>query len=124
MFRASQRLLGLAPRASFASPVSYSLPRLQIQAPKLLAVTQVARLATKPPRPESPPPPKPKIDYEHEKKIGEQLLKSDPSHVSAESSVRHVVGEAAPISQDAQDVGGGLKHDLVGEANDVDSLQS
>ncbi|CAM1500417.1 Fc.00g095790.m01.CDS01 [Cosmosporella sp. VM-42] len=117
MFRASQasqRLLRLAPRASFASPVPYSLPRLQLQlqAPKLALATQKARFATKPPRQESPPPPRPEIDYEHERKIGEQLLKSDPSKVSAESSVRHVVGEGMPTTQDPQDVGGGLKHDL------------
>ncbi|KAJ3532322.1 hypothetical protein NM208_g8493 [Fusarium decemcellulare] len=59
-----------------------------------------------------PPPPKQPIDLESERKRGQELLESNPSKVSSQSSVRHVVEEAqAPASAD-HDMAGELKHDI------------
>ncbi|KAF5020392.1 hypothetical protein F66182_7579 [Fusarium sp. NRRL 66182] len=59
-----------------------------------------------------PPPPKPPIDYEAERRRGQELLQSDPGRVSGESSLPNAVpGAGRPTSAD-QDMGGELKHDI------------
>ena len=120
MFRASRSFVRMAHRASLAGPASQKLPQLQLQASKLLPITQRVRFASKS---EDPPPPKQPIDREHEKELAQQKLKSDPSKVSSTSTVAHAgldFGPSTPTMpsgkpNDNPDIGSGLKNDIVGE---------
>ncbi|KAM0347276.1 hypothetical protein ACHAPU_004794 [Fusarium lateritium] len=105
MFRTSSRSLWqLASRSSSART---TLPRASI-APLLRQ--QRAAYSSKSDQ-ENPPPPKQPIDYEAERKRGQELLQSDPSHVSVESSVANNSGEPRGASGEAP-MGNELKHDL------------
>ncbi|CAG1964279.1 unnamed protein product, partial [Fusarium graminearum] len=87
MFRTSSRpLWQLAARAS---PNKTSLPRASI-APLL---RQQRAVYSSKSDPENPPPPKQPIDYEAERKRGQELLQSDPKHVSSKSSLSNTTGE-------------------------------
>ncbi|KAM0490209.1 hypothetical protein ACHAP8_011795 [Fusarium lateritium] len=89
MFRTSSRpLWQLAARASPRT----SLPRASI-APLLRQ--QRAVYSSKSDQ-ENPPPPKQPIDYEAERKRGQELLQSDPSHVSSKSSLPNNIGVQGP----------------------------
>ncbi|RGP80564.1 putative mnn4-regulates the mannosylphosphorylation [Fusarium longipes] len=105
MFRPSSRpLWQLAARAS---PSRASLPRASI-APLLRQ--QRAVYSSKSDQ-ENPPPPKQPIDYEAERKRGQELLQSDPSHVSIESSTANT-STARTASKGDQDMTDELKHDI------------
>lgn len=118
MFRASRLLPRLAPRAALGAPISQTL--LRLQAPRLLPAAQGIRFASK--SSDDPPPPKWPIDREHEKKVAQQKLKSDPSKVSEESSAGSrfdfsptatapTVPSGSP--KDNPEISSGLKHDIV-----------
>ncbi|CZT52636.1 related to MNN4-regulates the mannosylphosphorylation [Rhynchosporium secalis] len=54
------------------------------------------------------------LELEAEKKLAQEIIDSDPDHVSADSSVRHVFEESqAPKEEAAADMSAGLKADLV-----------
>ncbi|KAM0553978.1 hypothetical protein ACHAPJ_007050 [Fusarium lateritium] len=114
MFRASSRSLwqfaSRAPssRAALVSQ-SQSFPRSAI-APLLRQ--QRAVYSSKSDK-DDPPPPKQPIDYEAERKRGQELLQSDPSVVSVESSTANTSPVAAQGSKSAdEDMNSELKHDL------------
>ncbi|KAF5009617.1 hypothetical protein FDECE_4177 [Fusarium decemcellulare] len=113
MFRTSSRSLWhLASRASSnrVNFQSQTFPRFAV-AP-LLRQPARAVYSSKSDKDKDPPPPKHPIDLESERKRGQELLESNPSKVSSQSSVRHVVEEAqAPASAD-HDMAGELKHDI------------
>ncbi|KAF5679627.1 putative MNN4-regulates the mannosylphosphorylation, partial [Fusarium heterosporum] len=105
MFRTSSRSLWqLASRTPAART---TLPRASV-APLLRQ--QRAVYSSKSDQ-ENPPPPKQPIDYESERKRGQELLQSDPSHVSVESSVANASGSPRGASGEAP-MGNELKHDL------------
>ncbi|UZP36533.1 hypothetical protein NXS19_004349 [Fusarium pseudograminearum] len=105
MFRTSSRpLWQLAARAS---PNKTSLPRASI-APLLRQ--QRAAYSSKSDQ-ENPPPPKQPIDYEAERKRGQELLQSDPKHVSSKSSLSNTAGVQGPTKGD-EGMGNELKHDI------------
>ncbi|RGP60011.1 putative mnn4-regulates the mannosylphosphorylation [Fusarium sporotrichioides] len=105
MFRTSSRpLWQLAARAS---PNRASLPRASI-APLLRQ--QRAVYSSKSDQ-ENPPPPKQPIDYEAERKRGQELLQSDPGHVSSKSSTANTTGIRGPPKGD-ESMGNELKHDI------------
>ncbi|GKU03978.1 unnamed protein product [Fusarium langsethiae] len=105
MFRTSSRpLWQLATRAS---PNRASLPRASI-APLLRQ--QRAVYSSKSDQ-ENPPPPKQPIDYEAERKRGQELLQSDPGHVSSKSSTANTTGIRGPPKGD-ESMGNELKHDI------------
>ncbi|QPC77946.1 hypothetical protein HYE68_008698 [Fusarium pseudograminearum] len=105
MFRTSSRpLWQLAARAS---PNKTSLPRASI-APLL---RQQRAVYSSKSDPENPPPPKQPIDYEAERKRGQELLQSDPSHVSSKSSLSNTAGVQGPTKGD-ENMGNELKHDI------------
>jgi hypothetical protein len=107
MFRTGSRpLWQLAARAS---PSRASLPRASI-APLL---RQQRAVYSSKSDPENPPPPKQPIDYEAERKRGQELLQSDPSRVSSESSTANTSTAAQGSGKADQDMGGELKHDIV-----------
>lgn len=106
MFRTSSRpLWQLAARAS---PNRASLPRASI-APLL---RQQRAVYSNKSDPENPPPPKQPIDYEAERKRGQELLQSDPKHVSSKSSLSNTAGVQGPTKGD-ESMGNELKHDIV-----------
>ncbi|KAM0365813.1 hypothetical protein ACHAPZ_005642 [Fusarium culmorum] len=105
MFRTSSRpLWQLAARAS---PNKTSLPRASI-APLL---RQQRAVYSSKSDPENPPPPKQPIDYEAERKRGQELLQSDPKHVSSKSSLSNTAGVQGPTKGD-ENMGNELKHDI------------
>ncbi|KAM0425615.1 hypothetical protein ACHAPT_009147 [Fusarium lateritium] len=111
MFRTSSHSLwNLASRVSPSTvkAVTQTSPRLAI-APLL---RQPARIAFSNKSDKDPPPPYRTVDREAERKRAQEKLGSDPSSVSTQSSVRHVVEEPqAPASAD-HDMAGELKHDI------------
>lgn len=108
MFRSTRALV--RPLRPIAAPSSPSVA-LQLHKHKPLAIW---RFASSDGKRDDPPPPKPKIDYEAERKIGEQKLQSDPSAVSIDSSTRANWDKGPRTSSyDDDSVQGGLKHDLV-----------
>ncbi|PTD03206.1 hypothetical protein FCULG_00009159 [Fusarium culmorum] len=105
MFRTSSRpLWQLAARAS---PNKTSLPRASI-APLL---RQQRAVYSSKSDPENPPPPKQPIDYEAERKRGQELLQSDPKHVSSKSSLSNTAGVQGPTKGD-ENMSNELKHDI------------
>ncbi|KAF4448324.1 putative MNN4-regulates the mannosylphosphorylation [Fusarium austroafricanum] len=111
MFRTSSRSLWhLASRASSnrAPLLSQSLPRASI-AP----LRQRAVYSSKSDQ-ENPPPPKQPIDYEAERKRGQELLQSSPKDVSSRSSVANATSPttAKGSSSADQDMTSELKHDI------------
>ncbi|WXC44226.1 hypothetical protein QX201_003960 [Fusarium graminearum] len=105
MFRTSSRpLWQLAARAS---PNKTSLPRASI-APLL---RQQRAVYSSKSDPENPPPPKQPIDYEAERKRGQELLQSDPKHVSSKSSLSNTAGVQGPTKGE-ESMGNELKHDI------------
>ncbi|CAG7563191.1 unnamed protein product [Fusarium equiseti] len=105
MFRTTSRpLWQLAARASPRA----SLPRSSI-APLLRQ--QRAVYSSKSDQ-ENPPPPKQPIDYEAERKRGEELLQSDPKHVSTSSSTANTSTAAQGSKSADEDMGSELKHDI------------
>lgn len=105
MFRTTSRpLWQLAARASPRA----ALPRASI-APLL---RQQRAVYSSKSDPENPPPPKQPIDYEAERKRGEQLLQSDPSHVSTSSSTANTSTAAQGSKSADEDMGSELKHDI------------
>ncbi|KAL4723527.1 hypothetical protein ACLX1H_009164 [Fusarium chlamydosporum] len=106
MFRTSARpLWQLATRTS---PSRAALPRASIAH---LLRQQRAVYSSKSDS-ENPPPPKQPIDYEAERKRGQELLQSDPSHVSSRSSTANTSAAAQGSTSADQDMGGELKHDI------------
>ena len=104
MFRTTSRpLWQLAARASPRAP----LPRASI-APLL---RQQRAVYSSKSDSENPPPPKQPIDYEAERKRGEQLLQSDPSHVSTSSSTANTAAQGSKSAD--EDMSSELKHDIV-----------
>ena len=119
MFRATRSLTRHLRPQPAARPASFAL---QIHKQKPLAIWQSARFASSgkggkdnQADREDPPPPKPQIDYEAERKIGEQKLQADPSAVSIDSGTR-ANWDKGPATSGSPDesVQEGLKHDLVG----------
>ncbi|KAF5243834.1 hypothetical protein FAUST_2679 [Fusarium austroamericanum] len=105
MFRTSSRpLWQLAARAS---PNKTSLPRASI-APLL---RQQRAVYSSKSDPENPPPPKQPIDHEAERKRGQELLQSDPKHVSSKSSLSNTAGVQGPTKGE-ESMGNELKHDI------------
>ena len=106
MFRTTSRpLWQLAARASPRAP----LPRASI-APLL---RQQRAVYSSKSDPENPPPPKQPIDYEAERKRGEQLLQSDPERVSTSSSTANTSTAAQGSKSADEDMNSELKHDIV-----------
>ncbi|KJZ79740.1 hypothetical protein HIM_01209 [Hirsutella minnesotensis 3608] len=116
MFRAARPFARLAQRPSVflarTPPVSRACPVVLYpnadRRPPLGLL--VARFASGDSKKTDPPPPKPQIDHEKERKLGEELLEPRPDQVSSSRSVRHVM-EGSSTKQDA-DLGAGLKHDI------------
>ncbi|RBR26442.1 uncharacterized protein FIESC28_00736 [Fusarium coffeatum] len=105
MFRTTSRpLWQLAARASPRAP----LPRASI-APLL---RQQRAVYSSKSDSENPPPPKQPIDYEAERKRGEQLLQADPSHVSTSSSTANTSTAAQGSKSADEDMNSELKHDI------------
>lgn len=107
MFRTSSRSLWQL--ASRTSPARTTLPRASI-APLLRQ--QRAVYSSKSDQ-ENPPPPKQPIDYEAERKRAQELLQSNPSHVSVESSVANTSPNPRGASKGDEAMGNELKHDIV-----------
>lgn len=107
MFRTSSRSLWQL--ASRTSPARTILPRASI-APLLRQ--QRAVYSNKSDQ-ENPPPPKQPIDYEAERKRAQELLQSNPSHVSVESSVANTSPNPRGASKGDELMGNELKHDIV-----------
>ncbi|KAM0246816.1 hypothetical protein ACHAP5_004438 [Fusarium lateritium] len=106
MFRTSSRSLWQL--ASRTSPARITLPRTSI-APLLRQ--QRAVYSSKSDQ-ENPPPPKQPIDYEAERKRAQELLQSDPSHVSVESSSANTSPNPRGASSGDEPMGNELKHDI------------
>ncbi|KAM0215159.1 hypothetical protein ACHAQD_008485 [Fusarium lateritium] len=106
MFRTSSRSLWQL--ASRTSPARTTLPRTSI-APLLRQ--QRAVYSSKSDQ-ENPPPPKQPIDYEAERKRAQELLQSDPSHVSVESSRANTSPNPRGASSGDEPMGNELKHDI------------
>lgn len=114
MFRATRSLARhVRPIPSSRAPPAPTTVALQLRKQKPLATWQSARFASSG-KQDDPPPPKPKIDYEAERKLGEQKLQSDPSAVSIDSTTR-AKWDRGPRTTATEDesVQGGLQHDLV-----------
>ncbi|KAJ4265353.1 hypothetical protein NW762_004641 [Fusarium torreyae] len=113
MFRASSRSLwqfaSRAPssRATLLSQ-SQSFPRSAIVP---LLRQQRAVYSSKSDK-DDPPPPKQPIDYEAERKRGQELLQSNPSVVSIESSTANTSTAAQGSKSADEDMNSELKHDL------------
>ncbi|SPJ86700.1 probable MNN4 - regulates the mannosylphosphorylation [Fusarium torulosum] len=106
MFRTSSRSLWQL--ASRTSPARTTLPRASI-APLLRQ--QRAVYSSKSDQ-ENPPPPKQPIDYEAERKRAQELLQSDPSHVSVKSSMANTSPNPRGASSGDEAMGNELKHDI------------
>ncbi|KAH7193872.1 uncharacterized protein B0J16DRAFT_86764 [Fusarium flagelliforme] len=108
MFRTTSRpLWQLAARASPRA----SLPRSSI-APLLRQQRAVYSSKSDKSDSENPPPPKQPIDYEAERKRGEELLQSDPKHVSTSSTTANTSTAAQGSTSADEDMGSELKHDI------------
>jgi hypothetical protein len=112
MFRATRSLVGLGwPASRFGNSRSY------LQRP--LAIEIARSSSTK----SGPPPPKPSIDREHERKLAHETLKPTPSEVTIDSTTRVGWEKKKASSSSAQDsepaFGESLQHDLVCIINDV-----
>lgn len=115
MFRSYSRSLWHL--ASGASPstvklVTQTSPRFAI-APLLRQPARIAFSSKSDKENKDPPPPYRTIDREAERKRGQELLGSDPSKVSSQSSVRHVLEEPQAPPTGEHDMAGELKHDIV-----------
>ena len=118
MYRAPRSLWRLAPRTVapvlFRPSIATSLQAALAPRQSLLRRPQTAAFAS---QSKDPPPSKQPIDYEHEKKLGQEKLKSSPGDVSTESSVRHVAegfsASGATPGKDDPNVSAGLMHDIV-----------
>jgi hypothetical protein len=110
MFRATRPLV----RHLRPSPLSQPSTALAVHKQKPLAVWQAARFASSDKR-DDPPPPKPQIDYEAERKVGQQKLEADPASVSLDSTTRAKWDSGRPAQSGSSDenVQEGLKHDIV-----------
>ncbi|KAF7541750.1 hypothetical protein G7Z17_g11886 [Cylindrodendrum hubeiense] len=106
MFRISRSLLRFTSRASSTARVSGT--SLQFSPASFPQAYRVALFSSKP----TDPPPNQSINSEHEKKLAQKTLKSDPSAVSTESSVRHVIEESQSPENKDHDMGAELKHDI------------
>ncbi|RSL63011.1 hypothetical protein CEP51_013378 [Fusarium floridanum] len=114
MFRTCSRSLWHI--ASGASPRTVKLatqtsPRFTI-APLLRQPARTAFSSKSDKDNKDPPPPYRTIDREAERKRGQELLGSDPSKVSSQSSVRHVIEEPQAPPTGEHDMAGELKHDI------------
>ncbi|KAI8685185.1 hypothetical protein NCS57_00187100 [Fusarium keratoplasticum] len=114
MFRSYSRSLWHL--ASGASPstvklVTQTSPRFAI-APLLRQPARIAFSSKSDKENKDPPPPYRTIDREAERKRGQELLGSDPSKVSSQSSVRHVLEEPQAPPTGEHDMAGELKHDI------------
>ncbi|RSL94422.1 hypothetical protein CEP52_012644 [Fusarium oligoseptatum] len=114
MFRTYSRSLWHI--ASGASPRTVKLatqtsPRFTI-APLLRQPARTAFSSKSDKDNKDPPPPYRTIDREAERKRGQELLGSDPSKVSSQSSVRHVIEEPQAPPTGEHDMAGELKHDI------------
>ncbi|KAK7426250.1 hypothetical protein QQZ08_007280 [Neonectria magnoliae] len=105
MLRTSQSLLRLTSRVSSAAPARGASIRFSANLPRYRAALYSSK-------PTNPPPPKQPIDREHEKKLAQETLKSDPAAVSTQSSVRHVVEESQSPVEKEHDMGAELKQDI------------
>ncbi|KAM6532535.1 hypothetical protein FSOLCH5_001959 [Fusarium solani] len=114
MFRTYSRSLWHL--ASGASPSTVKLatqtsPRFAI-VPLLRQPARIAFSSKSDKENKDPPPPYRTIDREAERKRGQELLGSDPSKVSSQSSVRHVLEEPQAPPTGEHDMAGELKHDI------------
>ncbi|KAL5610901.1 hypothetical protein FOBRF1_007018 [Fusarium oxysporum] len=110
MFRTSPRsLFYLAPRAA-SNRVAQPSPCFAI-AP-LLRQPARAIFSSKSDNKDLPPPPFLEIDRKREREAQQENLKSNPSKVSTQSSVRHVVEESQPPNNADHEMAGDLKHDI------------
>lgn len=107
MLSTSRSLLRLTSRASSTAPVGRVFVRLS---PAIFPQAYRASLFSSK---STNNPPNPSIDREHEKKVAHETLKSDPSAVTTESSVRHVIEESQGPPANDHDMGAELKHDIV-----------
>lgn len=106
MLSTSRPLLRLTSRASSTAPVGRVFVRLSPASfPQAYRASLFSSKSTN-------NPPNQSIDREHQKKVAQETLKSDPSAVTTESSVRHVIEESqAPTDKD-HDMAAELKHDI------------
>lgn len=114
MFRTySRSLWHLASRASPSTVklATQTSPRFAI-APLLRQPARIAFSSKSDKENKDPPPPYRTIDREAERKRGQELLGSDPSKVSSQSSVRHVMEEPQSPPTSEHDMAGELKHDI------------
>lgn len=114
MFRSTRSLVRhVRPIPLSQGPAVPAAVALQLHKQKPLATWQSARFASSG-KQDDPPPPKPKIDYEAERKLGEQKLQADPSAVSTDSTTR-AKWDKGPRTTATEDesVKGGLHHDIV-----------
>ncbi|KAH7148280.1 hypothetical protein EDB81DRAFT_882713 [Dactylonectria macrodidyma] len=108
MFRIPRSIARLTPRVSSIAPAG----RVSVRLPPTAypQAYRAALFASKPPN-LVPPPPNQTITPEHEKKVAQEKLKSDPSAVTTESSVRHVI-EESQAPDDNIDMSASLRHDI------------
>ncbi|KAH7149039.1 hypothetical protein B0J13DRAFT_523696 [Dactylonectria estremocensis] len=109
MFRIPRSIVRLTPRVSSIAPggrVSVRLPPTGYP-----QAYRAALFASKPPN-QVPPPPNQTITPEHEKKVAQEKLESDPSAVTTESSVRHVIEKSQAPENDDIDMSASLRHDI------------
>ncbi|KAM5352869.1 hypothetical protein ACJ41O_005591 [Fusarium nematophilum] len=112
MFRASSRsIFHLASRASSTklNLISQTSPRFALT--PLLHQPPRAVFSSKSGK-DPPPSPHESISQEHQNKVWQQKLESDPSKVSTQSSVRHVVEEAQAPASGEHDMAEELRHDI------------
>ncbi|KAH7011289.1 hypothetical protein EDB80DRAFT_711514 [Ilyonectria destructans] len=106
MLSTSRSLLRLTSRASSTAPVGRVFVRLSPASfPQAYRASLFSSKSTN-------NPPNPSIDREHEKKVAHETLKSDPSAVTTESSVRHVIEESQGPPDNDHDMAAELKHDI------------
>ncbi|KAJ4309650.1 hypothetical protein N0V84_011390 [Fusarium piperis] len=114
MFRTySRSLWHLASRSSpnTTKLTAQTSPRFTI-APLLRQPARIAFSSKSNNENKDPPPPYQTIDREAERKRGQEMLGSDPSKVSTQSSVRHVIEEPQGPASGEHDMAGELKHDI------------
>jgi hypothetical protein len=126
MFKVSQSVLRLGPRALNGSITSSAItrPAYLPLLPKQKAHLRYIRFASnKPDKPDDesdkkdPPPPPKQIDYEAEREIGQRVLKPHPSEVSTDSSTTRKWDSTIPVltnpgTSDETSLNSGLKHDV------------
>lgn len=115
----AQRALGLLQRSNAAAPQLRLTRAITTRSarPSALRAAVSSQMTHKASYADKPPHMQVGRDAEDEKRLGEQKLKSDPSAVSTESSVRHFYEPAEPSPGGPPPVADGLKHDLVGIPN-------